>query len=103
MTLVGSQPLVDPQPCEKAKRRAPAKGGVITSLSRVPRYDTLMRRGTIQGQCDISLVDGGETQNFIDTALVARKSLQIEAFEEFDVAIAYGHMVECLDRVPDLE
>jgi hypothetical protein len=62
-----------------------------------------MSRGIIQGQRDISLVYGGKTQKFIDTALVARKALQIEEFEGFDVAIAYGHMVECLDRVPDLE
>jgi hypothetical protein len=32
-----------------------------------------------------------------------RWKLQIEEFEGFDVAIADGHTVECLDRVPDLE
>jgi hypothetical protein len=79
------------------------KGGVIETLSGVPRYDTLRIRGTIQGQCTISLIDGGETHNFIDVALVARRALQTEEFEGFDVAVANGHMVECLDRVPDLE
>jgi hypothetical protein len=35
--------------------------------------------------------------------LVSRWALQIEEFEGFDVAVADGHTVECLDRVPDLE
>jgi hypothetical protein len=35
--------------------------------------------------------------------LVSRRALQIEEFERFDVAIADGHTVECLDRVLDLE
>jgi hypothetical protein len=102
-TSVGAQPSVEPQPREKAKRQAPMKGGVIATLSRVPRYDTLRIRGTIQGQRAIALIDGGATHNFIDVALVARRALQTEEFEGFDVAVADGHTVECLDRVPDLE
>jgi hypothetical protein len=35
--------------------------------------------------------------------LVSRRALQTEEFEGFDVAVADGHTVECLDRVPDLE
>jgi hypothetical protein len=49
LTLVGDQPLVVPQPHEKANRRAPTKGGVIETLSGIPRYDTLQIRGTLQG------------------------------------------------------
>jgi hypothetical protein len=49
------------------------------------------------------LIDGGETHNFIDVALIARQALQIEEFEGFDVAVVDGHTVECFDRVPDLE
>jgi hypothetical protein len=49
------------------------------------------------------LVDGRANHNFIDTAWVARRALQIEEFEGFEVAVADGHMVGCLDRVPDLE
>ena len=41
------QTQVKQQPREKAKRQAPKKGGVIATLSRVPRYDTLRIRGTI--------------------------------------------------------
>jgi hypothetical protein len=51
------------------------KGGVIETLSRVPRYNTLRIRGNIQGQHAIALIDGGETHNFIDVALVARREL----------------------------
>jgi hypothetical protein len=48
-TPAGTQPLVVPQPREKDNRWTPTKGGVITTLSGVPRYDTLWIRGTIQG------------------------------------------------------
>jgi hypothetical protein len=96
-------PPVVPQPLEHANRRKPTKGGVIATLFGVPRYDTLCIRGIIQGQWEITLIDGGATHNFIDASLVSRRSLQTKAFEGFDVAVAYGHTVECLDRVPNLE
>jgi hypothetical protein len=35
--------------------------------------------------------------------LVSRRALQTKEFEGFDVVVADGHTVECLDRVPDLE
>jgi hypothetical protein len=35
-TPVGAQPLVKPQPREKANRWAPTKGGVIATLSDIP-------------------------------------------------------------------
>jgi hypothetical protein len=73
------------------------------TLSGVPRYDTLRIRGIIQGQWEITLIDGGATHNFIDASLVLRWALQTEEFEGFDVAVADGHTVECLDRVPGLE
>jgi hypothetical protein len=43
------------------------------------------------------------THNFIHSSLVSRRALQTEEFEGFDVAVADGHRVECLDIVPDLE
>jgi hypothetical protein len=46
-TPVGAQPPMVPKPREKANRRASAKGGVIATLSGIPRYDTLQIRGTI--------------------------------------------------------
>jgi hypothetical protein len=55
------------------------------------------------GKWEITLIDGGATHNFIDTSLVSRQTLQIEEFEGFDVVVADGHTVECLDRVPNLE
>jgi hypothetical protein len=69
------------------------------TLSGVPRYDTLQIRGTIQGQRAIALIDGGATHNFIEASLVSRWALQTEEIEGFDVAIADGHKVECLDKV----
>jgi hypothetical protein len=79
------------------------QGGIISTLSIVPRYDTLQIRGTIQGQRAIALIDGGATHNFIDASLVSRQALQTKEFEGFDVALADGHTMECLDRVPDFE
>jgi hypothetical protein len=102
-TLAGPHPLVVSQSSEHANRRKPAKGGVIATLSGVPGYDTLRFRGIIQGQWEISLIDGGATHKFIDASLISRQALQTEEFEGFDVAVAYGHTVECLDRVPNLE
>jgi hypothetical protein len=76
---------------------------VISTLSGIPRYNTLRIKGTIRGQREIALIDGGATHNFIDASLVSRQALQTKEFEIFDVAVADGHTVECLDRVPDLE
>jgi hypothetical protein len=102
-TPVGAQPPVVTQPTEKDNRQAPTKGGVIATLSGIPNYDTLWIRGTIQGQREIALIDGGATHNFIDASLVSRRALQIEEFEGFDVAVVDGHTVECIDKAPDLE
>jgi hypothetical protein len=50
-----------------------------------------------------TLIDGGTTHNFIDASLVSRRALQTKEFEGFDIAVADGHTVECVDRVPNLE
>jgi hypothetical protein len=75
-TPVAAHPPVVPQPPEQANRRKPAKGGIIATLSGVPRYDTLCIRGIIQGQRTMALIDGGATHNFIDASLVSRRALQ---------------------------
>jgi hypothetical protein len=46
-TPTRAHPPVVPQSLEKANRRKPVKGGVIATLSSVPRYDTLRIRGII--------------------------------------------------------
>jgi hypothetical protein len=102
-TLAGAHPPVVPQPPEQDNKKKPTKGGVITTLSGVPRCDTLRIRGIIQWQWAIALIDGGATHNFIDASLVSRWALQTEEFEGFDVVVADGHTVECLDRIPNLE
>jgi hypothetical protein len=74
-TPTGAHHPIVPQPPEQANRRKPTKGGVIATVSSVPRYDTLRIRGIIQGQREITLIDGGATHNFIDTSLVSRWAL----------------------------
>ena len=49
LTPAGTHPPVVPQPPEQANRWKPTKGGVIATLSGVPRCDTLRIKGTIQG------------------------------------------------------
>jgi hypothetical protein len=46
-TLVGAHPPVVPQLPEQANRRRPEKGGVIATISSVPRYDILYIKGII--------------------------------------------------------
>jgi hypothetical protein len=48
-------------------------------------------------------VDGGVTHNFIDASLVARRGLQTEEFEGFNVAVADGYNMTCLDKILNLE
>jgi hypothetical protein len=102
-TPAGAHPLVVPQLPEQDNRRKITKGGVIATLSGVPMYDTLCIRGIIQGKWAITLIDGGATHNFIDASLVSRWALQTKEFEVFDVAVADGDTVECLERVPIIE
>jgi hypothetical protein len=49
------------------------------------------------------LVDSGETHNFIDASLVARRGLQTKEFEGFTIAMVDGYTMTFLDRVPDME
>ena len=48
-------------------------------------YNTLRHKGLIHGQRMTTLVDGGDTHNFIDVSLVARSGLRTEEFEGFHV------------------
>jgi len=73
------------------------EGWAISTLSGVPRYDTIWLKGLIQGQQVISLVDGGATYNFVDASVVARKGLQTEKFEGFTIAVADGYTMTCLE------
>jgi hypothetical protein len=84
---------------EETKPRREVKGGTITTLSEVPRYNTLRLKGLVQGQRMTTLVDGGATHNFIDVSLVARRGLRTEEFEGFHVAVADGYTMTCLDMI----
>ena len=64
-----------------------APGGVIATLSRVPRFHTLRVKGVAQGHRVGVLIDGGETRNFIDAAWVAKQGIPTEKFEGFTIAV----------------
>ena len=88
---------------EETRPRREVKGGTITTLSGVPRYNTLRLKGLVQGRCMTALVDGGATHNFIDASLVAKRGLRTKELEGFHVAVADGYTMTCLDMILDLE
>ena len=49
------------------------------------------------------LVDGGSTQNFIDSSLVERRKLLIGKLEGFTVIIPGNHSMECSRWIPKLQ
>ena len=51
---------------EEESLQGELKGGVIPTLSRVPRFHDLRVRGVVHGHTVGVLIDGGETHNFID-------------------------------------
>jgi hypothetical protein len=48
------------------------------------------------------LIDGGETHNFIDSALVAKRGIHMMDFEGFDVAVAGRHVIPCTQKISQL-
>jgi hypothetical protein len=87
---------VEEQPHEEVK------SGAIATLSSVPRFHTFRIRGVVQGQRVTVLIDGGETHNFIDSALVAKRGIPTMDFEGFDVAVVGGRIMPCTQKIPQL-
>lgn len=50
-------------------------GRTIVVLLGAPRFQTFRVKGVLQGHRVMILIDGGETRNFIDSALVARRGI----------------------------
>ena len=48
------------------------------------------------------MIDGGETLNFIDAALVAKKGIQKDKFEGFTIAVASNNSMEWNYWIPTL-
>jgi hypothetical protein len=71
------------------------QSGSIVTLSSVPRFHTFRTRGVVQGQWVTVLIDGGETHNFIDSTLVAKRSIPMVDFEGFDVVVVGGRIMPC--------
>jgi hypothetical protein len=67
----------------------------ISTLSRVPKYYTFRVRGILQGQRVTTLIDGGDTHNFIDATLVTQRHIPVEDFKGFDVVVADGYNMPC--------
>jgi len=46
------------------------------------------------------LIDGGETHNFINSNLVARRGILVEDFEGFSVVVVDGYIMNFTQKVP---
>ena len=79
-----------------------SQGGVIATLSGVPRFHTLRVRGVVQGHRVGVLIDGGVTHNFINVAWVAKRGIQTEKFEGFTIMLAGNNSMECNHWIPKL-
>jgi hypothetical protein len=79
------------------------KGVTIATLSGVPRFHTFRVCGVLQGQRVTVLIDGGETHNFIDSALVARRGIPTIDFERFDVVVTGGRSMSCTQKISQLD
>jgi hypothetical protein len=75
------------------------QGGTITTLSSTPRYYTFIVIGLLWRQHVTTLIDGGETHNFIDVALVARRCIATEDFEGINVVVYDGFDMTCTQRI----
>ena len=90
------------QAAEEESLHGDTPEGVISTLSRVPRFHTIRVRGIVQGHRVGLLIDGGSTHNFIDVALVAKRGIPTEKFEGFTVAVAENSSMECNYWIPKL-
>ena len=48
------------------------------------------------------MIDGGETHNFIDSALLAKRGIYTMEFEGFDVAVDGRHVIPCTQNISQL-
>jgi hypothetical protein len=75
---------------------------VITSISGFPKFNTFTMRGFLQGQRITKLIDGGDSHNFVDAALVKKRHLPTIEFEGFLVEVAEGRTMPCDRYIPHM-
>jgi hypothetical protein len=67
----------------------------LASISGVPKFNTFMMRGVLQGHKVSVLIDGGASHNFIDSALLQRRHIPTIEFEGFRVEVEGGRTMPC--------
>ena len=72
----------------------------IASMSGVPKFNTFKIKGVVQGQRETLLIDGGDSHNFIDIAMVERRHLPTVEFEGYLVEVARGRTIACDRYIP---
>jgi hypothetical protein len=75
----------------------------LASISGVPKYNTFRMRGVLQGQKVSVLIDGGDSHNFIDSALLQRRHIPDVEFEGFRVEVAGGRTMPCDRYIPGMK
>jgi len=83
-----------------AHHAAGIKKATIASISGVPKFNTFRMKGVVHGQRETILVDGGDSHNFIDIAMVERIHIPTMDFEGFLVEVAGGCIMACDMYIP---
>nr|GEX02761.1 transposon Ty3-G Gag-Pol polyprotein [Tanacetum cinerariifolium] len=103
--LVQAQPQNAPvamdEPDETVVEDSPAEIS-FHAITGAPMPQTLRLPGQIKNKDVVVLVDGGNTHNFIDQALVDRFGLTVEKDTPFKVVVANREHVSCAGRVGGL-
>jgi hypothetical protein len=74
----------------------------LASISGVPKYNTLRMQGVLQGKKVSVLINGGDSHNFIDSALLQRRHIPTVEFEGFKVEVAGGSTMPCNRYIPGM-
>jgi hypothetical protein len=59
-------------------------------------------KGVVQGQHETMLIDGGDSHNFIDIAMLERRHIPIVDFQGLLVEVEGGHTMACDRYIPKM-
>jgi hypothetical protein len=75
----------------------------LASISGVPKYNTFEMRGVLQGKKASVVIDGGDSHNFIDSALLQRRHIPTVEFKGLKVEVVGGSTMPCNRYIPGMK